>query len=94
MKWMLWLVALAVVAFVVPLGVWAQQRTPAESRMAYRNGNYKEAYDGLASKVTAAAGTDQLVDDYKLCINSLNSLARQDEVDAFGSFWRRRRIAC
>ena len=82
-RWIVWLLAVVAMAFAFPLALWAQAKTPAELRAAYTSGNYKDAYEGLAPKVTAAAGTDQLNADFQLCVNALNSLGRQDEVDDF-----------
>ena len=77
----------AVVALMLALALpWtarAADLSPPAARAAMANGNYKDAYDALAPKVTAAAGTDQLAADFQVCVNALNNLGRVDEVDGF-----------
>ena len=65
-----WIIVLVVLVLGVPLAVLAAEQTPPESRLSYKAGNYKVAYDGLAPRVTLAAGTDQLVADFNLCVNA------------------------
>src|SRR5690242_17047715 len=79
----LWILLLAVAIFVIPLAVLGADKSPPELRTAFTQGNYKDAYDGLAPKVTSAAGTDQLVADFNLCVTALNNLSRYDEIDDF-----------
>ena len=57
----IWILALVVLALSIPLAVQAAEKTPPELRTAYAQGNYKDAYDGLAPKVAAAAGNDDLI---------------------------------
>ncbi|HVT79520.1 MAG TPA: alpha-2-macroglobulin family protein [Phycisphaerae bacterium] len=79
----LWIVAVLVLALCIPLAVLAAEKTPGELRTAYTQGNYKDAYDGLAPKVTSPAGTDDLIADFEKCVAALNNLGRSDEVDDF-----------
>jgi len=69
-------------AFLSPL-IARADLSPADARAAYTKGNYKDAYDSLAPKVTSPTGTDQLSEDFTLCLTALNNLGRADEIDAF-----------
>lgn len=86
---LVWVVSVVLMGAMLVLG-WRNARaaetpalTVAAAREAYSKGNFKDAYDSLAPRITSAEGTDQLEADFLTAIAALTNLGRISEVDDF-----------